>query len=224
MRLVGSGRRQDEPLGFQLSQGIVQHRPAIQCRFPDRLAPPTRGLGPIHLHLPDISALRPLTQPSPQVAWFWAAGHEQVLEALIEDLHETYPDIPVILDAKRGDIGETNKAYAQEAFERYKADAVTVSPYLGLETLQPFIAQHRQGYLCPLPHKQFPSRVAANRSNLPADSTRSRERERLRQSHAGCRSNTHALDVGRSWVKSCVAHAHVVDVQLGELDCTRRYI
>ncbi len=81
----------------------------------------------------------------PQIAWFSAAGHEQVLVALIEYVHKTYPDIPVILDAKRGDIGETNKAYAREAFERYKADAVTVSPYLGLETLQPFIDHTDKG-------------------------------------------------------------------------------
>ena len=81
----------------------------------------------------------------PQIAWFSAAGHEQVLEALIEYVHETYPGIPVILDAKRGDIGETNKAYAQEAFERYRADAVTVSPYLGLESLRPFMDHTDKG-------------------------------------------------------------------------------
>ena len=80
----------------------------------------------------------------PQVAWFSAFGLEDVLADLIEHIghhHQT----PVILDAKRGDIGETCKAYAIEAFDRYGADAVTVSPYLGLETLAPFIERRGKG-------------------------------------------------------------------------------
>lgn len=81
----------------------------------------------------------------PQIAWFSATGAEHVLADLIAYIHETHPHTPVILDAKRGDIGETNKAYAQEAFERYKADAVTVSPYLGLANLEPFIDHSDKG-------------------------------------------------------------------------------
>lgn len=81
----------------------------------------------------------------PQVAWFSAFGHERVLVELIEYIHQSYPNTPVILDAKRGDIGETCKAYAQEAFDRYMADAVTVSPYLGLDNLKPFIERSDKG-------------------------------------------------------------------------------
>ena len=81
----------------------------------------------------------------PQVAWFSAFGFEEVLVDLIRYIHDSYPNTPVILDAKRGDIGETCKAYAQEAFDRYRADAVTVSPYLGLNNLSPFFERADKG-------------------------------------------------------------------------------
>ncbi len=80
----------------------------------------------------------------PQIAWFSAFGHEDVLVELIDYIHEQH-DTPIILDAKRGDIGETCKAYAVEAFDRYRADAVTVSPYLGLENLAPFTERSDKG-------------------------------------------------------------------------------
>lgn len=76
----------------------------------------------------------------PQAAHFGAAGAEAELEALIAYVHERYPHIPVILDAKRGDIGDTAALYALEAFERYNADAVTVNPWLGPESLRPYLA------------------------------------------------------------------------------------
>lgn len=88
---------------------------------------------------PDVCAFKP------QIAWFSAFGHEQVLVKLIEHIHNRHPNVPVILDAKRGDIGETCKAYAQEAFDRYGADAVTVSPYLGMENLSPFFERAGKG-------------------------------------------------------------------------------
>ena len=65
----------------------------------------------------------------PQVAYFAALGEEEGLAQLIEYIHENHPAIPVILDAKRGDIGSTARLYATEAFERFAADAVTVNPY-----------------------------------------------------------------------------------------------
>ncbi len=80
----------------------------------------------------------------PQIAWFSAFGLEDVLIKLIDYIHDHH-DTPVILDAKRGDIGETCKAYAIEAFDRYRADAVTVSPYLGLDNLAPFIERSDKG-------------------------------------------------------------------------------
>ena len=72
----------------------------------------------------------------PQIAYFHAERAEGQLEDLIAYIHERHPAIPVILDAKRGDIGSTAEQYAREAFERYQADAVTVSPFL-VATLGP---------------------------------------------------------------------------------------
>jgi len=68
----------------------------------------------------------------PQIAYFAGASSEAQLEALIDYIHVKHPNLPVILDAKRGDIGATASHYAREAFERYRADAVTVNPYMGL--------------------------------------------------------------------------------------------
>lgn len=81
----------------------------------------------------------------PQAAHFGAAGAEAELEALIAYIHERYPELPVILDAKRGDIGDTAALYAIEAFERYNADAVTVNPWLGPESLRPYLAYADRG-------------------------------------------------------------------------------
>lgn len=81
----------------------------------------------------------------PQVAYFAACGAEAELEELIAYLHRRHPQVPVILDAKRGDIGDTARHYAREAFERYGADAVTVNPYLGRESLEPFLAYADRG-------------------------------------------------------------------------------
>ncbi|GJM11340.1 MAG: orotidine 5'-phosphate decarboxylase [Lysobacteraceae bacterium] len=75
----------------------------------------------------------------PQIAYFHAAGAEHDLEALIDYMRDRYPRIPIILDAKRGDIGSTAKQYAHEAFDRYRADAVTANPYMGGDSLQPFL-------------------------------------------------------------------------------------
>lgn len=75
----------------------------------------------------------------PQIAYFSANQAEQQLEQLIDYIKNNYPHLPVILDAKRGDIDATSKQYAIEAFERYGADAVTLSPYMGIDTLEPFL-------------------------------------------------------------------------------------
>ena len=81
----------------------------------------------------------------PQIAHFAALGCESVLQDLISYIHTSYPGVPVILDAKRGDIGSTADRYAIEAFERYDADAVTVNPWLGNEGLQPFLSYSDRG-------------------------------------------------------------------------------
>ncbi|HEY2036234.1 MAG TPA: orotidine-5'-phosphate decarboxylase [Steroidobacteraceae bacterium] len=81
----------------------------------------------------------------PQFAHYAAYEAEDQLERTIEYVHRTYPDVPVILDSKRGDIGNTAERYAIEAFERYGADAVTVNPYLGGDALDPFLRREDRG-------------------------------------------------------------------------------
>ncbi len=81
----------------------------------------------------------------PQIAHFAARGAEDALAALIEHIHVHHPGVPVILDAKRGDMGATAEHYAIEAFDRYQADAVTVNPYLGPESLRPFLRRIDRG-------------------------------------------------------------------------------
>lgn len=81
----------------------------------------------------------------PQIAYFAAQRAEDQLEALIAHIHAHHPGIPVVLDAKRGDIGSTAEQYAREAFERYKADAVTVNPYMGFDSIEPWLAHAGRG-------------------------------------------------------------------------------
>jgi orotidine-5'-phosphate decarboxylase len=75
----------------------------------------------------------------PQIAYFAGHGAEAQLEQLMAHIRRTAPEVPVILDAKRGDIGATAEQYAREAFERYQADAVTLSPYMGLDSIEPYL-------------------------------------------------------------------------------------
>ncbi len=81
----------------------------------------------------------------PQIAHFAALRAEGALERLIAHIHAHHPGVPVILDAKRGDIGSTARHYAVEAFDRYGADAVTLNPYLGRDALQPFLDRADKG-------------------------------------------------------------------------------
>jgi orotidine-5'-phosphate decarboxylase len=83
----------------------------------------------------------------PQIAYFAAQRAEDQLEALIDHIHAAHPGIPVILDAKRGDIGSTAEQYAREAFERYRADAVTVNPYMGFDSIEPWLAWPDRGVI-----------------------------------------------------------------------------
>ncbi len=75
----------------------------------------------------------------PQFAHFAAVRAEEALERLIGYIHDAHPGVPVILDAKRGDVGSTARMYARELFERYDADAATVNAYLGPESLAPYL-------------------------------------------------------------------------------------
>ncbi len=81
----------------------------------------------------------------PQIAYFAAYGAEKQLENICAYIRQQFPDVVLILDAKRGDIGDTANLYAREAFVRYGADAVTVNPYLGTDSLSPFLATPDKG-------------------------------------------------------------------------------
>lgn len=76
----------------------------------------------------------------PQIAYFAGQRAEDQLERVCAHIREQHPDVVLILDAKRGDIGSTAEQYAREAFGRYGADAVTVNPYLGTDSIEPFLA------------------------------------------------------------------------------------
>jgi len=81
----------------------------------------------------------------PQIAYFAAHRAEDHLERLMSYIRRVAPDVPVILDAKRGDVGSTAEQYAREAFERYQADAVTLSPYLGFDSIEPYLRYPGKG-------------------------------------------------------------------------------
>ena len=81
----------------------------------------------------------------PQIAYFAAAGAEAQLERLMAHIRAVAPGVPVILDAKRGDIGATAEQYAREAFERYGADAVTLSPFMGFDSVEPYLRREGRG-------------------------------------------------------------------------------
>jgi orotidine-5'-phosphate decarboxylase len=81
----------------------------------------------------------------PQIAYFHAARAEGALEKIMAHARRNFPDIPLILDAKRGDIGATAEQYAKEAFERYQADAVTLSPFMGFDSIEPYLRYGDKG-------------------------------------------------------------------------------
>jgi orotidine-5'-phosphate decarboxylase len=81
----------------------------------------------------------------PQIAYFAAHRAEDQLERLMAHMRRNAPHVPVILDAKRGDIGSTAEQYAKEAFERYGADAVTLSPFMGFDSVLPYLKYHDKG-------------------------------------------------------------------------------
>jgi orotidine-5'-phosphate decarboxylase len=81
----------------------------------------------------------------PQIAYFAAHRAEGQLERLMEHMRRVAPLVPIILDAKRGDIGSTAEQYAIEAFERYGADAVTLSPFMGFDSVAPYLKYHAKG-------------------------------------------------------------------------------
>ena len=83
----------------------------------------------------------------PQIAYFAAHRAEDQLEALLAHIRRVAPEVPAILDAKRGDIGPTATQYAAEAFERYRADAVTLSPFMGFDSIEPYLRYEGKGLI-----------------------------------------------------------------------------
>ena len=83
----------------------------------------------------------------PQFAFYAAVGLKGLedLKATDDYIHKHYPHIPVILDAKRADVANTSEMYAKEVFDVYEADAVTVNPYLGEDSLEPFLKRRDRG-------------------------------------------------------------------------------
>ncbi len=83
----------------------------------------------------------------PNIAFYGAYGLEglSALHRTIEIIHELAPDVPVILDGKWGDTDNTNNAYVKMVFDWLQADAITVNPYMGGESLQPFLARKEKG-------------------------------------------------------------------------------
>ncbi|AIL32397.1 orotidine-5'-phosphate decarboxylase [Basilea psittacipulmonis] len=83
----------------------------------------------------------------PQVAYFSSLGEENTLVQICDYIRNYYPHIPIILDAKRGDIGSTAKQYATEAFDRYLAHSVTVNPYMGFDSVEPYLQWADRGVI-----------------------------------------------------------------------------
>jgi len=115
-------------------------------RFPAPLAGRPRAIAEFCRAIVDATADL-VCAFKPQIAYFHAERAEDQLEEVITYIHDRYPAIPVILDAKRGDIGSTAEQYAREAFERYNAEAVTVSPFLGHDSISPYTVYKERGVI-----------------------------------------------------------------------------
>ena len=113
-------------------------------RFPAGVARDAEGLYRFCARIVEAPAGR-VCAFKPQIAYFAAHRAEPQLERLIARMREIAPKVPVILDAKRGDIGSTAEQYAKEAFERYGADAVTLSPFMGFDSVEPYLKYQGKG-------------------------------------------------------------------------------
>jgi len=115
-------------------------------RFPAELAGKPNAVFEFCRAIVDVTA-QYACAVKPQIAYFSAARAEEQLEALCEYIHERHPQLPIVLDAKRGDIGSTAEQYAHEAYERYQADAVTVNPYMGFDSIEPYLSWNTKGVI-----------------------------------------------------------------------------
>ncbi len=115
-------------------------------RFPDQFAGKNDAIFAFNRAIIDATADL-VCSFKPQIAHYAALGAEDQLLQTIQYIHENRPDIPVILDSKRGDIGSTAEKYADEAFQRFEADAVTINPYLGFDSIEPFSRHADKGVI-----------------------------------------------------------------------------
>jgi orotidine-5'-phosphate decarboxylase len=113
-------------------------------RFPGKLQGDPRKLYDFCARIVDATADLVIAF-KPQIAYFAAHSAEDQLERLMAHMRKAAPRVPVILDAKRGDIGSTAEQYAREVFERYGADAVTLSPFMGFDSVQPYLKYQGKG-------------------------------------------------------------------------------
>jgi orotidine-5'-phosphate decarboxylase len=116
------------------------------AKFPEGVERSARGVLDFCRAVVDATA-HTVCAFKPQIAYFAALGAERELELLCAHIRATSPEAVLILDAKRGDIGSTAERYAVEAFDRYGADAVTVNPYLGTDSIEPFLAHQGKGVI-----------------------------------------------------------------------------
>jgi orotidine-5'-phosphate decarboxylase len=135
----------------QLAAASARHRSLLcvgldpePARFPGRWRGNAAHIGDFCAAIVDATADL-VCAYKPQIAYFAAQRAEDQLERLIAHVRRAAPGVPVILDAKRGDIGATAVQYAREAFERYGADAVTLSPYMGFDSIEPYLGYAGKG-------------------------------------------------------------------------------
>ena len=114
------------------------------AKFPDKYKGDARKIYDFCASIVDATADLVIAF-KPQIAYFAAHRAEDQLEQLMAHMRRAAPLVPIILDAKRGDIGSTAEQYAKEAFERYGADAITLSPFMGFDSLQPYLKYHDKG-------------------------------------------------------------------------------
>jgi len=137
---------------LELLQGASRRNDSMLCvgldpdpaRFPAALQGDARRIYDFCAAIVDATADL-VCAFKPQIAYFAAQRAEDQLERLMQHIRCNAPQVPVILDAKRGDIGSTAEQYAREAFERYGADAVTLSPFMGQDSVEPYLRYPGKG-------------------------------------------------------------------------------
>jgi orotidine-5'-phosphate decarboxylase len=137
LEMLGAAERQNQSM---LCVGLDPD----PLKFPDRYKGDSNKIYDFCAAIVDATADLSIAF-KPQIAYFAAHRAEGQLERLMEHMRRVAPQVPIILDAKRGDIGSTAEQYAVEAFERYGADAVTLSPFMGFDSVAPYLKHEGKG-------------------------------------------------------------------------------